>query len=114
MFRLRFRHAGCPNDLLVMGVHHTFLDKNIFYKNINAKFKEYDKNKPKAEILKGILFCAMKICSGNTMQLYVFDLFVTLFFILFIYLFVLLFFMATLDSKTKKNSLTAIYTPKRI
>ena len=87
-----------------MGVHQTFLDKNIFYKNINAKFKEYDKNKPKAEILKGISFCAMKICSGNTMQLYVFDLFATLFYYfsyLSIYLFILL-FMATLDCKTKK------------
>ena len=101
MFRLRFRHAGCPNDLLVMGVHHTFLDKNIFYKNINAKFKEYDKNKPKAEILKGISFCAMKICSGNTMQLYVLTYSQHYFFILFIYLFIL-FFMATLEKKKKK------------
>ena len=113
MFRLRFRHAGCPNDLLVIGVHHTFLDKNIFYKNINAKFKEYDKNKPKAEILKGILFCAMKICSGNTMQLYVFDLFVTLFFIFFLFFFFVVLYGNT-RLQRKKNSLTAIYTPKII
>ena len=114
MFRLRFRHAGCPNDLLVMGVHHTFLDKNIFYKNINAKFKEYDKNKPKAEILKGISFCAMKICSGNTMQLYVFDLFATLLFYLFIYLFIYFVLYGNTRLQNEKDSLTAIYTPKII
>ena len=99
-----------------MGVHHTFLDKNIFYKNINAKFKEYDKNKPKAEILKGILFCAMKICRGNTMQLYVFDLFATLFFLfyLFIYLFIYFVLYGNTRLQNEKDSLTAIYTPKII
>ena len=101
MFRLRFRHAGCPNDLLVMRVHHTFLDKNIFYKNI------------KAEILKGISFCAMKICSGNTMQLYVFDLFATLFFY-FIYLFIYFVLYGNTRLQNEKDSLTAIYTPKII